>query len=192
LALSNDLSAIKRTPDPALEWQSASIPNAAPDEVNQRNPDQEMQPLSSSPSPLETEPLWNLLVAEDNLPDVLIVRQALQLENLPLNIHIVSDGEEAIAFITRAEQDEHAPAPDMLLLDLNLPKVDGFEVLRHLRASARFAAVPVLIMTSSDSPDDRAQAASLGAGYFRKPPSYEAFLKLGKLLRQQMPDQRER
>jgi CheY-like chemotaxis protein len=186
LAFSDDLTTTSSTT--AFGLQSASVLHTAPEEGFGESADRRKQPDSSaSPSPLEAEPLWNLLVAEDNLPDVLIVRQALQLENLPLNIHIVSDGEEAINFITSAEEDERAPAPDLLLLDLNLPKIDGFEVLRRLRASAKFGAIPVLIMTSSDSPDDRARAASMGAGYFRKPPSYEAFLKLGKLLRQQMP-----
>jgi CheY-like chemotaxis protein len=70
------------------------------------------------------------------------------------------------------------------LVDLNLPKRDGFEVLRRLRASGRCKDIPVLVITSSDSPSDLTQAASLGAGYFRKPPSYDEFLKLGGVLRQ--------
>jgi DNA-binding response OmpR family regulator len=69
------------------------------------------------------------------------------------------------------------------LLDLNLPKVDGFEVLRRLRESKRLAQIPVLIVSSSDSPGDRRAAAALGAGYFRKSTSYEEFLKLGSVLK---------
>jgi chemotaxis family two-component system response regulator Rcp1 len=130
----------------------------------------------------------NLLLAEDNLPDALLVREAIRMENLPLEVHIAADGEQAIEFIARAEKDTEAPCPHFLLLDLNLPKVDGFEVLRRLRASNKCKSIPVLIITSSDSPGDRSQAASLGAGYFRKPPSYDEFLKLGAVLRRLLDD----
>ncbi|HTX37429.1 MAG TPA: response regulator [Bryobacteraceae bacterium] len=116
------------------------------------------------------------------------MREAIRMENLPLEIHMAPDGQQAIAFITRAEQDPRAPCPQVLLLDLNLPKVDGFEVLRRLRASEKFKTVPVLVVSSSDSPDDRSQAAEFGAGYFRKPPSYDEFLKLGVVLRQLLKD----
>jgi CheY-like chemotaxis protein len=127
---------------------------------------------------------WSLLLAEDNLPDALLVREAIRTENLPLEVHVAADGQQALAFIARAEQDPGAPCPQVLLLDLNLPKVDGFEVLRRLRASEKFKSIPVLIVSSSDSADDRSQAARFGAGYFRKPPSYDEFLKLGIVLRQ--------
>jgi CheY-like chemotaxis protein len=110
------------------------------------------------------------------------------MENLPLEIHVAPDGREAIEFIARAENDPDAPRPQLLLLDLNLPKVDGFEVLRRLRASEKFKAIPVLIVSSSDAPGDRSRAAEYGAGYFRKPPSYEEFLKLGGVLKQLLKD----
>jgi CheY-like chemotaxis protein len=116
----------------------------------------------------------------------LLVREAIQLENLPLNLYIASDGQKAIDFIARAEEDPDAPCPHLLVLDLNLPKRDGFEVLRRLRASAVCKDVPVLVVTSSDAPGDLKQAAALGAGYFRKPPSLEEFLKLGGVLKQLM------
>lgn len=123
-------------------------------------------------------------MAEDNLPDALLVREAVRAEKLPLEIHVASDGEQAIAFIARADADPDAPCPHLLLLDLNLPKKNGFEVLKRLRASEKCKDIPVLIMTSSDAPEDRQRAAELGAGYFRKPGSYEAFLKLGGVLKE--------
>lgn len=126
----------------------------------------------------------NLLVAEDNVPDVLLVREAMRMEHLPLELHVATNGEQAIDFIARAEKDGGAPCPHLLLLDLNLPKVDGFEVLRRLRASDKYKAIPVLVMSSSNSPSDRSQAAALGAGYFCKPPSYEEFLKLGEVVKE--------
>jgi len=133
-------------------------------------------------------PRWTLLLAEDNLPDALLVREAIRTENLPLDVHVAPDGQQAIEFIARAERDPDAPSPQFLLLDLNLPKVDGFEVLRRLRASEKFKAIPVLIVSSSDSPGDKSRAAEYGAGYFRKPPNYEEFLKLGGVLKQLLKD----
>jgi DNA-binding response OmpR family regulator len=125
----------------------------------------------------------NLLLAEDNLPDALLVREAIRMENLPLDVHIAPDGERALEFLAKAEQDPNAPSPDILLLDLNLPRVDGFEVLRRVRASEKYRNLPVVLITSSDSPADRSEGAKLGAGYFRKPPNYEEFLKIGSTLK---------
>jgi two-component system, chemotaxis family, response regulator Rcp1 len=118
-----------------------------------------------------------------------LVREAIRHENLPIDLHVVSDGQQAIDFIERAENDEDAPCPQCMLLDLNLPKVEGFEILRRVRASEKCGAIPVVVITSSDSPADRSQAAALGAGYFRKPPSYEEFLKLGRVLKQLVEQQ---
>lgn len=116
------------------------------------------------------------------------MREVVRTENLPLDVHVAVDGQQAIEFIEKAEQDPNAPCPHFLLLDLNLPKRDGFEVLRRLRASEKCKAIPAVIITSSDSPNDVSQAAALGAGYFRKPPSYEDFLKLGQVLRQRLKE----
>jgi len=110
------------------------------------------------------------------------------MEDLPLEVFVASDGEKAIEFIARAERDPDAPAPHLLLLDINLPKLDGFEVLKRLRASGKYKGIPVLVISSSDSPSDRSQAAELGARYFRKPPNYDEFLKLGGVLKQMLKD----
>jgi DNA-binding response OmpR family regulator len=114
----------------------------------------------------------------------LLVREAIKLEKLPLQVYIVADGESAVNFIAAAENDTNAPFPHLVLLDLNLPKVDGLDVLRRIRASDKFSAIPVLVVTSSDSPSDRGGAAKLGAGYFQKPVSYDEFVKVGPVLRQ--------
>jgi len=110
------------------------------------------------------------------------------MESLPINVHVASDGQRAIDFIDESDRDPEAPCPQVLLLDINLPKADGFEVLRRLRESERCGNVPVLMISSSDSPLDRNQAAELGAGYFRKPPSYDEFLKLGAVLKKLLED----
>jgi CheY-like chemotaxis protein len=122
-------------------------------------------------------------LAEDNLPDALLVREAIKLENLPVEVYLASDGEQAIGFLTRAEQDPDAPFPHVLLLDLNLPKADGFEVLRRIRSSDKYKHIPVLIVSSSESPADLSEGARLGAGYFHKPSNYEEYLKIGGVLK---------
>ena len=124
-----------------------------------------------------------LLLAEDNLPDALLVEQAIRMESLPVAVITAVDGERAIDFVVKAETDSSAPSPDLIVLDLNLPRADGFEVLERVRASSRYKDLPVLIMTSSDSPADRKRAAELGAAYFRKPASYDEFVKIGAVLR---------
>lgn len=116
------------------------------------------------------------------------MREAIRSENLPLELHVASDGQRAIDFIVKSENDPNAPCPHILLLDINLPKADGFEVLRRVRDSDKYAKVPVLMFSSSDSPADRSHAAKLGAGYFRKPPSYDEFLKLGSVLKKLLTD----
>jgi DNA-binding response OmpR family regulator len=118
------------------------------------------------------------------LPDALLVGEVIQAAGLPLELHIEPDGELALEFFSRAEQDPNAPQPQLLLLDLNLPKVDGIALLRRLREREQWKSLPVMVITSSDAPEDRSEAKSLGASYFRKPANYEAFLKLGPLLQE--------
>lgn len=129
-----------------------------------------------------------LLLAEDNLPDAILIREVIRNEMLPVDVVVASDGERAVEIFIKAEQDPLAPCPDLLLLDINLPKIDGFAVLRKIRAGQRCKDIPVLVITSSDSPGDRSEAARLGASYFRKPVSYEEYLQIGSVLRQFMKD----
>ena len=124
------------------------------------------------------------LLAEDNRPDVLLVEEAISLYGLPIELHVVEDGEKAFEFIARAEGHPQAPCPEIVLLDLNLPKRSGKEVLQRLRQSPKCKDIPVLIITSSNSAKDRKEVAQLGAnGYFRKPASYDEFLKVGEELK---------
>jgi len=97
----------------------------------------------------------------------------------------------ACEFIDRAESYPEVPRPEFLLLDVNLPKRNGLEVLRHLRQSAKFRVIPVVIVTSSDLSRDLNEFEALGAnGYFRKPSSYEEFMKLGATLRELLDEQK--
>ena len=127
------------------------------------------------------------LLVEDNLPDVIVVEDAIAQHQIPIELYIVDDGEKACEFIDRAANDPDAPRLEFLLLDLNLPKRSGIEVLHHLRDCTPFRNIPVLIITSSDLSRDRARFSELGANrYFRKPASYESFLKVGEVLKEML------
>ena len=192
MAYSNGSIMATSTAVPASAWRFASAWLSATAGESGSNLNPAKDPLSTSPSrgtPESSVPRrLNLLLAEDNLPDALLIREVIRTENLPLEMHVTSDGQSAIEFIESADANPNAPCPHLLLLDLNLPKRDGFEVLKRLRESDRCKSVPVVIITSSDSPSDRAQAAALGAAYFRKPPSYEEFMKLGGFLKKLLKD----
>ena len=125
------------------------------------------------------------LLVEDNRGDVMIVEEAILLYNLPIELHVVEDGEKAFEFIRRAEVDPKSLFPQMLILDLNLPKRSGKEVLQRLRQSPTFQRIPVLVITSSESKKDRREVTQLGANVvFHKPSSYDKFLKIGEVLKE--------
>lgn len=125
-----------------------------------------------------------ILLAEDNGADVFLIREAIAAARVPAEIHVVNDGEAAVRFIDQTEADESAFGPALFLLDLNLPRKSGAEVLQHLRQTRRYASVPVIIVTSSNSDEDRMQAAHLSANaYFHKPASYAAYLTLANLVK---------
>ena len=96
-----------------------------------------------------------LLIAEDNPTDVLLVKEAIKHYELPFDTFVVDDGEKALEFIARREEDAAAPVPDIILLDLNLPKRNGVEVLRRLRESPKSANAAIVVFTSSDASEDR-------------------------------------
>ena len=124
-----------------------------------------------------------ILIVEDNKADVVLIREAIEVAELGAEIHVVNDGNEAFEFIDCADANDAAPCPVLFIVDLNLPKRSGLEVLDHLRKSRTCAKAFVLVVTSSDSVLDRNQAKNLGAnGYFRKPSTYDAYLKLGEIV----------
>ena len=124
------------------------------------------------------------LLAEDNAADALMIQEAIEAHALPIDLVKVSDGQKAFDFIKNAEENSAAMCPDLLVLDLNLPRRSGLEVLARVRRSGRCKDIPVLVVSSSDSQMERAATAELGiSGYFRKPPSYREFLKVGEVLK---------
>jgi CheY-like chemotaxis protein len=127
---------------------------------------------------------YQILLAEDSAADVRIVRIALREQGLDHILHVAMDGAEAIAFIEKADSDSKAPGPDLLLLDMHLPKYDGEEILKRLRSTELYAQIPVVVMTSSDAPGDHRRAEKHAAlFYFRKPSRLSEFIQLGVIVR---------
>jgi len=111
-----------------------------------------------------------ILLVEDSEDDVEIARRALREAGQGHDLHVVHDGEEALEFLFHEGQHAQAPRPDLILLDLNLPRVNGFDVLKRVRASAEHASVPVIILTTSIREEDVARGYRLGANtYIQKP-----------------------
>jgi CheY-like chemotaxis protein len=126
-----------------------------------------------------------IMVAEDNPADVVLIREALNEHCLSYSIQVFEDGAEAASFLKRIQLETDAGCPDLALLDLNLPKVEGHELLRMIRTHSVCSSIPVIIVTSSNSAGDRDAAARSGASYyFRKPSSLGEFMALGNIVRE--------
>jgi len=140
---------------------------------------------SGSLSPSEgTSPKPLILIVEDNQADVFLIREAIARADVGAAVHVIFDGQQAMHFFDDADAGHQIPVPALVLLDLNLPRNNGEEVLSRLRRSPKCGATNVLILTSSDSVQDRKAVNALGArGYFRKPSDYAEFMKLGSIVR---------
>jgi CheY-like chemotaxis protein len=126
-----------------------------------------------------------VFLVEDNPADIFFVRAALKSEGFDSEIILAQDGKKAIEFVEATDANPAAPCPQIILLDLNLPCASGMDVLRRLKRSVRCAHVPVIIVTSSDTASDRAEAASLGANrYFLKPQNLDEYMKLGLVVKE--------
>ena len=125
-----------------------------------------------------------ILLAEDNPADVILIEEALNEHGLRYSLRVFRDGAEAASFLGTIQCKDDSGCPDIALLDLNLPKVEGHELLRMIRAHPVCSNLPVIIVTSSDSPEDRQTAARFGASYyFRKPSNLTEFMKLGAIVK---------
>jgi CheY-like chemotaxis protein len=111
-----------------------------------------------------------ILLVEDNPGDVVLTREALAAAQVPHELHVARDGVEALAFLQHRHPHTGAPRPDLILLDLNLPRVDGWELLGVLKADAALATIPVVVLTSSEMEEDIARGYRLHASsYIVKP-----------------------
>jgi CheY-like chemotaxis protein len=120
-----------------------------------------------------------ILLVEDNPGDVRLTREAFKEGKLWNDMHVVEDGEAAMAFVRRQEPYASAHRPDIILLDLNLPKMDGREVLGLLKADPDLKRIPVVILTTSQSEEDVLRSYNLNANcYITKPVDFDQFLRV--------------
>jgi two-component system, chemotaxis family, response regulator Rcp1 len=128
-----------------------------------------------------------ILLIEDNPADVFLIKEAMRAHGIDFDLQWLSDGEEALGHVNGFGAASHLP--ELILLDLNLPKVDGKELLKRIRHNRHLADTPVVILTSSDSPHDRNETARLGAScYIRKPPTLDEFLGVGGTIKKLLED----
>lgn len=147
------------------------------------------KPRTSLPSVLKeysgvaTEAGPVTLLIDDSLADVHLIRQALREHGVNLHIFVANDGDEAIKLLEQIETSA-LPCPVLFILDINLPKRSGLEVLSRIRASRKCTHTPAAILTSSDALRDRQEAARLGAtAYLVKPNNLDEFMRLGGKLK---------
>ena len=134
-----------------------------------------MQVIGGSGMPIE------VLLVEDSPGDVRLTREAFSEVNSSIHLHVAADGLEAMAFLRREGVHARAPRPSIILLDLNLPKMDGREVLAQIKADSNLKTIPIVILTTSNSEIDIAKSYQLQANcYLSKPVQLDAFESLVK------------
>ena len=118
-----------------------------------------------------------VLLVEDDPGDVLVTREALETHRLRNNLNVVSNGEQALAYVRKQGAYAGATTPDLMLLDLNLPRLGGREVLRELKGDAELRRIPIVVLTTSDAEDDVVAAYDLQVNaYVRKPMEYREYV----------------
>jgi len=126
----------------------------------------------------------HILLVGDNSADVYLFRKALATARLEFELTVLEDGGQAMAYIRGTGDYAGSPLPDLAVIDLSLPKNDGIQILEALRATARFADVPVVISSSSSAPPPRLDLKRLNVSrYISKPPDLEGFLDIGLVLK---------
>ncbi len=124
-----------------------------------------------------------ILLVEDSPTDAMFAREALEFSKVCNNLHAVTDGVEAMAFLRREGKYATVPRPDLILLDLNLPKMDGREVLSKIKEDERLKVIPVVVLTSSKDEADVLKAYGLHANcYIVKPVDFEKFAEVVKTI----------
>jgi CheY-like chemotaxis protein len=121
----------------------------------------------------------DVLLVEDDPGDVLMTREAFQDYKVRNNLSVVTNGVEALAFLYKQGEYAHAPTPDLILLDLNLPKMDGREVLAAVKDDPKLRSIPVVVLTTSEAEEDVVRSYSLHANaYVTKPVDFERFVSV--------------
>lgn len=127
--------------------------------------------------------IFEILIIEDNPADARIAKEAFKESNIKYNINVVSDGIQAIDYLRKTEEFRNAVTPDLILLDLNLPKKDGREVLAEVKSDVNLKTIPIIVLTTSQSEQDITNSYSLHANsYISKPVDLESFLVIIKAI----------
>jgi two-component system, chemotaxis family, response regulator Rcp1 len=183
-------------PAPVWAWRSVSELSNGLEVESGWNPSlegvQRFSLRSQSEDRSETRPVFSILLVEDNSADVGLVREALEEHGVDCELLVIGDGDKAIRFI-QALDTEPAVCPDLFIVDLNLPKRPGRDVLQSMRQNAKCKGATVVILSSSDALRDRTEALELGASrYIRKPLRLEEFLALGAVFKQMLEASRNK
>ncbi len=121
----------------------------------------------------------DILLVEDDAGDVELTKEGLLAAKMMVNLHVVDDGDKALRFLRKEPPYTAVPRPDIILLDLNMPRKNGKETLQEIKADAAFRAIPVLVLTTSEAEADIVKCYDLGANcYITKPIGFEAFTKV--------------
>ncbi|ASR54322.1 response regulator [Cellulomonas sp. CW35] len=119
----------------------------------------------------------DVLLVEDDPGDVLMTREAFEHNKVRNTLTVMADGVSALAYLRKEGEHADAPTPDLVLLDLNLPRMDGREVLQALKADERLRAIPVVVLTTSEAEEDVVRSYALHANaYVTKPVDFDAFI----------------
>ena len=126
-------------------------------------------------------PTFEILVVDDNPDDVALTCAAFKNSKLKVNLHVAEDGEQALDFLYQRGAFTAAPLPDLIFLDLNMPRKDGYEVLTEVKQSEKLKFIPIVVMTTSDAQADVIKSYNLGCNCFAtKPVGFKAFCNVIK------------
>ena len=126
-----------------------------------------------------------ILLVEDNEGDILLTMEAFRQADITNGIHVVRDGEEAICYLRKENQYSGAETPDLVFLDINLPRIDGKEVLQHIKKDEKLMQIPVVMLTTSDSRDDINECYEKGVNCFiTKPADLRVFFQVIKVVKE--------
>ena len=129
-------------------------------------------------SKFEAQPEYPILLVEDNPDDIMITQRAFAKGRILNKLYVVQNGEEAIEFLRKRGKFKDAPTPTLVLLDLNMPKVNGFEVLEQIKGDKELKSIPIVVLTSSERDKDIEEAYKRGCNsYIVKPVNFENFIK---------------
>ena len=132
---------------------------------------------------IENLSVVDVLLVEDDPGDVVLIKEAFEFNKVHNALHVVSDGVQALDFLYRRNGHEGAPRPDLVLLDLNLPRKDGREVLEEVKADKDLRTFPIVVLTTSEAEEDILRSYDLHANaYVTKPVDFERFIEVVRLI----------